>query len=1274
MTQAHLHCSTPEQIQRFLRGELSSGDDESFQLHLDECTVCRELLSRTAADEASWLEAKVFFSSEAKREPSLDSKDTSTGTIDDRESIESLLKLLGPTDDPRMLGRIGQYEIVGVLGRGGMGVVFRAYEPSLNRYVAIKLLLPHLAASGAARMRFEREGKAAAAVIDDNVLPIFSVAEWQGVPYLVTQLSRGTNLQKRISESGPLELREILRLGMQTAGGLAAAHAQGLVHRDIKPSNILLDGTVERALLTDFGLARAVDDASITCSGIIAGTPQYMSPEQARGGVVDARSDLFGLGSVLYTMCAGRPPFRADNSFAVLRLITDAQPRPLREINPDIPVWLCAIIEKLMSKEPEDRYQSAGQVSQLLSDCLAHVQQPTAVELPNELRKSKERRRFLSRSGNNWWKTMTHYISVRMPSWLPCLLSTLFAFAVSLKPAFSLSTLPQSSFLHEVPPMLAVLVVTALGFVWGLAITSLLKRNGRAEQTADQPAILNPLALAAACGAIGFLVLALFWLRLPGNMADELADTKKQLLAARMAATSSQDPNDEAGQVLPAAKEALEIVGTLKNEQGEPIRNATVACSAVYDKAGIGGGASAITDAEGRYRLSGLNEGIYNVWLKHDENPHFTALVDDGIEVAAGQEARSELTLVRTNHVSGVLTIEGKPAQPETRILCHCKSRPESSATAITAFTDNEGRFAFDLPTGRAVFVVKGRVFPFDVQEQAVGAESPNQLAIEFPLQPSRFGSTEWLSRSTPGTEVLEQKKADDITGTIVDSDGNPVEQAKAFTEADPKIITSDNDGAFRYPIAKGTQTILRVFKPGYHIWFGTPTAGDRLKIVLEKKASRSTSEKTTVSKSESGEGKPLDRMAASSEQGNEALTFALDQVNSLVKDQPVLTKNELIAWASWNERDGERPQSVQDVLFALANEHRLLDRWKLDIQSTDEPVGDTTVKVFRILLVKEGSDDKLVVRERFMTTLKTVPSTEARNEDDGSVPLASAIARFNSDRNSAGGYKQPPLTEEEVAAAIQYEQSRRASHDVDDALFERFQNIAGTRTLPKGAVIEVIPTFETADGSTYTIWSVRVRLPKNAGEESGASYAFILREQFISVKHADAGEIHWGTPAVDGLQAGVRLSPPLKKYSTGQKVEVEIYYRNVLTKPLEASIPNFLHYDVDVRDAHGNKVKSQCIAEKIVAGARLERLVDGEQISRKSRALQFVSASKQAEPPATAQSDDATLVFVEAGETYRIRFAVPNCTSDSSDELTTGEIELGIRSKAEGSFKPAAQ
>jgi serine/threonine protein kinase len=281
-----------------------------------------------------------------------------------------------------MLGRIGTYEIIGLLGYGGMGAVFKGFDRSLNRFVAIKMLLPHLAASGAARKRFAREAQAVAAVVDDHVMPIHCVDEWQGVPYLVMTYSRGVSLQERLSESGPLEIRKILRIGMQAAKGLAAAHAQGIVHRDIKPANIFLDQNVERVQLMDFGLARAVDDASLTRSGTLAGTPQYMSPEQARAETVDHRSDLFSLGSVMYAMCTGHAPFRAESSYAVLRLITDKEPNPIREINPDIPEWLCSIISKLMEKNASDRFGSALQIADILEACLAHIQQPSLFHLP----------------------------------------------------------------------------------------------------------------------------------------------------------------------------------------------------------------------------------------------------------------------------------------------------------------------------------------------------------------------------------------------------------------------------------------------------------------------------------------------------------------------------------------------------------------------------------------------------------------------------------------------------------------------------------------------------------------------------------------------------------------------------------------------------------------------------------------------------------------------------------------------------------------------------
>src|SRR5262245_20345883 len=173
----------------------------------------------------------------------------------------------------------------------------------------------------------------------------------------------GCSLEALVRRGGPPGVREVLRIGMEAASGLAAAHKQGLIHRDVKPANILLKNGVQRVKLTDFGLARAADDASLTQSGFIAGTPTYMSPEQANGEPIDHRSDLFSLGSVLYELCTGRPAFRAPNTAAVLRRVSDETPRPIREVNPDAPEALCRVIERLQAKKPADRFGSAREVA-----------------------------------------------------------------------------------------------------------------------------------------------------------------------------------------------------------------------------------------------------------------------------------------------------------------------------------------------------------------------------------------------------------------------------------------------------------------------------------------------------------------------------------------------------------------------------------------------------------------------------------------------------------------------------------------------------------------------------------------------------------------------------------------------------------------------------------------------------------------------------------------------------------------------------------------------
>jgi serine/threonine protein kinase len=292
------------------------------------------------------------------------------------EKEKDVLALLAPSHEPGSLGRLDHYEVLAVVGSGGMGVVLKARDTSLQRVVAIKMLAPQLAASGTARKRFVREAQAAAAVRDEHVVSIYAVQGTGPAPYLVMEYIDGVTLEERIKRRGPVELKELLRIGLQIAEGLAAAHKHGLVHRDVKPTNILLENGVERVKITDFGLARAVDDASLTQSGVIAGTPSFMSPEQAEGRQIDQRSDLFSLGSVLYAMCTGHAPFRAPTTMAVLKRVCEDSPRPIRETNPDIPGWLSAIVARLHAKRPEDRFQSAKEVAELLGGRLAQLQQP----------------------------------------------------------------------------------------------------------------------------------------------------------------------------------------------------------------------------------------------------------------------------------------------------------------------------------------------------------------------------------------------------------------------------------------------------------------------------------------------------------------------------------------------------------------------------------------------------------------------------------------------------------------------------------------------------------------------------------------------------------------------------------------------------------------------------------------------------------------------------------------------------------------------------------
>jgi serine/threonine protein kinase len=380
------NCSH-ERLELALAGLLNPDDESTITLHLDECNVCAAEMERLAGGELATREIAEMLVP--------DDLDDALPSREECSAADFVVDHLEPSDDSAALGRLGAYDVLDIIGRGGMGVVLKGFDRELKRFVAIKALAPHLAHSALARKRFAREAQAAAAVVNPHVIAIHQVQPSGQLPFLVMPLLTGESLAQRLTARGTLELTEILRIGMQAAEGLAAAHGQGIIHRDVKPANILLEKGVERAVLTDFGLARAADDVSMTRWGIIAGTPEYMSPEQARGGPLEGRSDLFSLGCVLYETATGVSPFRADSTMATLRRIVDEQPAAMASLAPELPSWFSHIVERLLSKDPTQRFTSADELSQLLEQCLSHLQQPASVPLPASLVPHATRRRSM---------------------------------------------------------------------------------------------------------------------------------------------------------------------------------------------------------------------------------------------------------------------------------------------------------------------------------------------------------------------------------------------------------------------------------------------------------------------------------------------------------------------------------------------------------------------------------------------------------------------------------------------------------------------------------------------------------------------------------------------------------------------------------------------------------------------------------------------------------------------------------------------------------------
>jgi serine/threonine protein kinase len=295
------------------------------------------------------------------------------GTASDEPDLDGpLAPLPGPGT------KFGRYQIVAELGKGGMGIVYKARDTQLNRAVALKVIRPEVTAKPNSSDRFLSEARALAAIHHDHVVEIYDYGETDGARFLTMPMLAGESLESRLGHQRQLPPTEVVRIGTELAEGLAAVHEKGLIHRDLKPSNVWLEAPNGRVKLLDLGLARDTGTGDrLTGTGAIVGTPAYMSPEQVNGLDLDPRSDLFSLGSVIYNTATGKAPFAAKTRTAILKAVGETNPPPARTINPDVSPGLSDFIEWLHRKNPAERPASAAEVVKAMRGLAAAAETPT---------------------------------------------------------------------------------------------------------------------------------------------------------------------------------------------------------------------------------------------------------------------------------------------------------------------------------------------------------------------------------------------------------------------------------------------------------------------------------------------------------------------------------------------------------------------------------------------------------------------------------------------------------------------------------------------------------------------------------------------------------------------------------------------------------------------------------------------------------------------------------------------------------------------------------
>jgi serine/threonine protein kinase len=459
-------CPNDKTFEKLGHNDLAESDREAVLEHIEKCDTCTRRVSAMSMDDSLvtlvrqagktpavagagalveeirqlWPVAnddrETMDIRRARRQPGdiIDPQETTPTAYSSRWNVaegNGPYDFLARPEQPDEIGRLGAYRALEVLGTGGMGVVFRAEDTLLRRQVALKVMLPGVAADPDGKARFLREARTAASIKHDHVVTIYRVDEERGIPFIAMELLSGESLEKRLERVPKMPAGEILRIAREIADGLAAAHDVGLVHRDIKPANIWLESrekvkkaegangkaavspaplSSSRVKILDFGLAcDARGDGRLTRKGVIVGTAAYMSPEQARGNTPDARGDLFSLGCVLYVMCTGKLPYTGSDFVSTLVSVVSHSPKHVREFDPTLPAELANLVMKLLEKDPADRPQTA----QTLARDLAALEKGTRLHRKEKTRRGAALKSALAKKpAQSFWKRPRVLLSV----------------------------------------------------------------------------------------------------------------------------------------------------------------------------------------------------------------------------------------------------------------------------------------------------------------------------------------------------------------------------------------------------------------------------------------------------------------------------------------------------------------------------------------------------------------------------------------------------------------------------------------------------------------------------------------------------------------------------------------------------------------------------------------------------------------------------------------------------------------------------------------------